>query len=189
MYKSSKLLFNLCVTSLVVSLSVVSVTTASHSKPDTIKSNIQVAQYNACAGANPCASANPCAGANPCASKLGSVGGPLAKELQGKPVFVEVYATWCAGCQNIKSTLSELKKQYGEQVHFIVLDVTNKSAAKKSQAKAEKLGLGKFFAENKSKTSTVVIVDPSTGNILSQEKNNANKSAYTEVLDTQLAKK
>lgn len=30
----------------------------------------------------------------------------LAKELQGKPVVVDIYATWCPGCKNIALTIS-----------------------------------------------------------------------------------
>jgi thiol-disulfide isomerase/thioredoxin len=179
MYQSSKLLFNLCLTSLVTSISFVTTTTASHANPHHPQSHIQLAQANK----------NPCAGQDPCASKLGSVGGALAKQLHGKPVLVEIYASWCPACQNIEPTLSQLKQQYGDRVHFIVLDVSNKAAAKKSEAKAQQLGLGKYFAANKSKTGTVTIVEPTTGNILAQEINNANKSAYSQVLDTQLAQK
>lgn len=181
--KSSNLLLNLCLTSLVVTVSMVGTTNASHSRTNVSeKSTFQIA-------GNPCASSNPCASANPCAGKLGSVGGPLAQQLQGKPVVVDVYATWCAGCKNIESTLSQLKKQYSGDVHFVVFDVSDKAAAKASEAKAKQLGLEKFFKAYKSKTSTVAIIDPATGNILAMEKNNPNKSAYTTVLESQLAKK
>jgi thiol-disulfide isomerase/thioredoxin len=47
------------------------------------------------------AQSNPCAGKNPCASKKGNVGGPLARQLQGKPVVVDIYASWCPACKNI----------------------------------------------------------------------------------------
>ena len=140
--------------------------------------------------ADPCASkTNPCASkTNPCASKAQSVGGPLAQELQGKPVVVDVFATWCAGCKNIAPTLSQLKQEYSDRVNFVVLDVTDKATLEETQAKAEKLGLGQFLEATKSKTSTVAIVDPATGNILAMFKNNPNQADYTQILDTALAK-
>jgi thiol-disulfide isomerase/thioredoxin len=120
--------------------------------------------------------------------KLTSVGGPLAKELQGKPVLVDVFATWCAGCKNIAPTLSQLKQEYSGKVNFVVLDVSDKAKAKETEVMAEKLGLSKFLEANKSKTSTVAIVDPATGNILTMFKNNPNKADYSKILDTALLK-
>ncbi len=162
--------------------------------PDTGATN----QVNPCAAKeNPCASkANPCAAkenpcaskANPCAAKAQSVGGSLAQELQGKPVVVDVFATWCAGCKNIAPTLTQLKQEYSDRVNFVVLDVTDKATLEETQAKAEKLGLGKFLEDTKSQTSTVAIVDPATGNILAMFKNNPNQDDYTKILDTALAK-
>jgi thiol-disulfide isomerase/thioredoxin len=125
---------------------------------------------------------------DPGAGKLTSVGEPLAKELQGKPVLVDVYATWCPSCKNIAPTLSQLKQEYSGKVNFVVLDVTDKAKIQETQAQAEKLGLGKFLEDNKSKTSTVAIFDPATGNILTVFKNNPNKADYTKILDTALAK-
>lgn len=125
--------------------------------------------------------------ANPCAGKLQSVGGPLAEELQGKPVVVDVFATWCAGCKNIEPTLSELKEEYDDTVHFVVLDVTDRGTVKEAEALAERFGLSEFLEANKSKTSTVAIIDPATGDILASYKNNPVKEDYTEVLETALA--
>ena len=147
------------------------------------------AKSNPCASkANPCASkADPCASkANPCAAKAQTVGGPLSQELQGKPVVVDVFATWCAGCKNIKPTLSQLKQDYADKAHFVVLDVTDKSTLKETESSAEKLGLSKFLETTKSKTSTVAIVDPATGKILAMFKNNPNKEDYTKVLNATL---
>jgi thiol-disulfide isomerase/thioredoxin len=121
--------------------------------------------------------------------KLGSVGGPLAKELQGKPVLVDVFASWCPGCKNIAPTLTELKKEYANKVNFVVLDVSDPAKTKETEALAKKLGLSKFLTDNKSKTSTVAIVNPETGDILTMFANNPNKSDYTKVIDTALAKK
>ncbi|WP_254566069.1 thioredoxin domain-containing protein [Oscillatoria sp. HE19RPO] len=143
-----------------------------------------------CAGkANPCAAkADPCAGkANPCAAKSRSVGGPLAAELQGKPVLVDVFAEWCSACKNIAPTLAELEKDYEGQVHFVVLDMTNNATVAEAEAKAEQLGLSQFLAETRAQTGTLTIIDPATGTILEQHRNNPDKSAYTTVLDSALA--
>ena len=158
--------------------------------PCASKKNPCASKTNPCASKkNPCASKkNPCASkANPCAGK--SVGGPLSKSLQGKPVVVDVYASWCPACKNIAPTLSQLKQQYAGKVHFVVLDVTDKSSTAKSEAKAKELGLSKFFAENKTQTGSLTIIDPATGKILSQYRNNPDKTAYTTVLDQAIARK
>ncbi|MFB2980108.1 TlpA family protein disulfide reductase [Microseira sp. BLCC-F43] len=169
---------------------------ASCSNPDAATTNTPSntgteVKANPCASkANPCASkANPCASkVNPCASKAKSVGGPLAKELQGKPVVVDVFASWCPGCQNIAPTLSQLKQEYSDKVNFVVLDVTDQAKLQETAANAKKLGLGQFLETTKSQTSTVAIVDPATGNILAMFKNNPNKADYTKILDAALAK-
>jgi thiol-disulfide isomerase/thioredoxin len=171
MSKQSNLLLKVFLSSVTFTVSLVATTSASISATEAQSSTIKVAQVNSSA------------------TKTNSVGGPLAKELQGKPVIVDVFATWCAGCKNIAPTLSQLKQQYSGKVNFVVLDVTNQATLKQTKAQAEKLGLGKFLEANKSKTSTVAIVDPATGNILAMFKNNPNKADYTKVLDTALAKK
>lgn len=127
--------------------------------------------------------------ANPCASKGKTVGGPLAQTLQGKPVVVDIYASWCPACKNIAPTLSQLKQQYAGKVHFVVLDVSDRSTTAKSEAQAKALGLGKFFAANKTQTGSLTVVDPATGKVLAQYRNNPNKSDYTKVLNSALAKK
>ncbi len=138
--------------------------------------------------ANPCASkVNPCAAKN--SSSASSVGGPLAQQLQGKPVVVDIYASWCPACKNIAPTVSQLKQQYAGKVNFVVLDVSDKSSTAKAEATAKKLGLSKFFAANKTQTGSLTVVDPATGKILAQHRNNPNKADYTSVLDTALASK
>lgn len=134
------------------------------------------------------AMANPCASkTNPCAGK--TVGGPLSKSLQGKPVVIDVYASWCPACKNIAPTLSQLKQQYAGKVHFVVLDVSDKASTAKSEAKAKELGLSKFFEANKTQTGSLTIVDPKTGKILAQERNNPDKKVYSKALDQAIAKK
>ncbi|MEB3337267.1 MAG: thioredoxin domain-containing protein [Leptolyngbyaceae bacterium] len=173
MRKHSMLWLSLCLSSLVVTVSLVTTTSLGASAaPDQ-----RIAQ------------ANPCASKNPCAAKRENVGGPLAKQLQGKPVVVDIYASWCPACKNIAPTLSQLKKEYAGKANFIVLDVTDKSKTSQSESRAKELGLGKFFAANKSQTGMVAIIDPATGNILTQHRNNTDKSAYTSVLNSALSRK
>jgi thiol-disulfide isomerase/thioredoxin len=158
--------------------------------PCASKANPCASKANPCASkANPCASkANPCASkANPCASKARSVGGSLAQELQGKPVLVDIYASWCAACKTVAPTLSQLEKEYAGKVHFVVLDVTDKSTTAEAETKATQLGLGDFLAATKAQTGTLTIIDPSTGEILAQHRNNANLADYTSVLDSAIA--
>ena len=115
--------------------------------------------------------------------------GKLAQKLQGKPVVVDIYASWCPACKNIAPTVSQLKQQYAGKVNFVVLDVSDRASTAKSEAIARELGLSDFFAANKTQTGSLTIIDPSTGKILAQHRNNANKAAYTKVLDIAIAKK
>jgi thiol-disulfide isomerase/thioredoxin len=149
------------------------------SKPTNANTEIQ----NPCASANPCAGKNPCASANPCAGKNKTIGASLAPELQGKPILVDIYASWCPACKNIAPTLSELEKQYEGKVNFVVLDVSDQSTTTQAQAQAEKLGLAEFLAKNKTQTGMLTIIDPATGEILAQHRNNANIADYQTVLD------
>jgi thiol-disulfide isomerase/thioredoxin len=116
-----------------------------------------------------------------------SMAQPLAKQLQGKPVVVDIYAEWCPGCKNIAPTLSQLKKEYQGKVYFVVLDVTDRDSTAQAEAKAKELGLTAFFDANKSQTSTVAIIDPGTGKVLKQFRNNPKTSDYTEVINAAIA--
>jgi thiol-disulfide isomerase/thioredoxin len=167
---------------------------AAKANPCAAKTSPCAAKANPCAAkTNPCASkANPCAAkANPCASKANakaqSVGAPLAQSLQGKPVVIDVFATWCPACKNIAPTLSQLKKDYGDKAHFVVLDVSDKSTTTKAEATANQLGLSQFLEANKTQTGSVTVVDPATGTILAQYRNNPNLADYKTALDKALA--
>jgi thiol-disulfide isomerase/thioredoxin len=117
-----------------------------------------------------------------------TVGGPLAKELQGKPAVVDVYATWCPACQAIAPTLSSLRTQYKDKVNFVVLDVTDRAATQKAETNAKRMGLATFLKENKASTGTVAIVNPATGEILSQFRGNENKDDYIAAIDAVASK-
>lgn len=112
---------------------------------------------------------------------------PLAKQLQGKPVFVDIYASWCPGCKNIAPTLSRLKQQYQGKAHFVVFDVTDRATTQMAETRAKELGLSEFLKTNKSQTSLVAIIDPSNGRVLRQFRNNPKQGDYTAVLDNAIA--
>jgi thiol-disulfide isomerase/thioredoxin len=161
--------------------------TGNASNATDVQANPCASKTNPCAAkSNPCASkTNPCASkTNPCAAKAQSVGGPLATELQGKPVVVDVFASWCSACKNVAPTLTQLKKDYAGKATFVVLDVSDKSTTTAAEAKATQLGLDQFLAMNKAQTGLIAIVDPATGKILAQHRNNTNLADYKAVLDT-----
>jgi thiol-disulfide isomerase/thioredoxin len=107
----------------------------------------------------------------------------LARQLQGKPVVVDIYASWCPACRNIAPTLFQLKQKYKNKVNFVVLDVRDRESVVDSNRMARKLGLTQFFNTHKAQTSTVAIIDPSTGKVLKQFRNNSDIAEYTAILD------
>jgi thiol-disulfide isomerase/thioredoxin len=173
-------------------LSIGAVTSCSN--PTSTSSTETAAKVNPCAAkANPCAAkANPCAAkANPCAAKAkpsGDKAGGLAAELQGKPVVVDVYASWCPACKNVAPTLETLKKEYAGKANFVVLDVSDKTTTAKATARAKELGLDKFLAKNLSQTGLIAIFDPATGEILSEGRNEPAVDSYKKPLDAFIAK-
>jgi thiol-disulfide isomerase/thioredoxin len=167
------------------------------SSPTSTSSTETAAKANPCAAkANPCAAkANPCAAkANPCAAKAKPVDdkavqtGGLATELQGKPVVVDVYASWCPACKNVAPTLEKLKKEYAGKANFVVLDVSDKATTAKATARAKELGLDKFLAKNLSQTGLIAIFDPATGKVLTEERDEPEIATYKKPLDAFIAK-
>jgi thiol-disulfide isomerase/thioredoxin len=155
------------------------------------KTNPCASKVNPCASkANPCASkANPCASkANPCASKAKTSGGALAAELQGKPVIVDIYASWCPACKNVAPALATLKNEYKDKAHFVVLDVSDQATLAKSTATAKALGLEQFLTKNQSNTGLIAIIDPANSSVLLEKQNNADVATYKQTLDAFKAK-
>jgi thiol-disulfide isomerase/thioredoxin len=139
---------------------------------------------------NPCAAkVNPCAAkAKPSADKAVLQAGSLAAELQGKPVVVDVYASWCPACKNVAPTLEKLKKEYAGKANFVVLDVSDKVTTAKATARAKELGLDKFLAKNISQTGLIAIFDPATGKVLTEERDEPEIATYKKPLDAFIAK-
>lgn len=102
----------------------------------------------------------------------------LAPELQGKPVVVDIYASWCPGCKSIAPTLSKLKQQYSGKVNFVVFDVSDRGSTASAQNRAKQLGLNNYFQANKSQTALVAIINPATGEVIQEFRSNANIKDY-----------
>ncbi len=110
-----------------------------------------------------------------------------AQQLQGKPTLVKISAEGCHSCQKLKGIMSSLQKQYGNRVNFVVLDVSDRSQIRASEAKAAQLGLSEFFKANRSRPSTVAIIEPGSGKISQEFRANFNLKDYQEALDRALA--
>jgi thiol-disulfide isomerase/thioredoxin len=111
----------------------------------------------------------------------------LAQELQGKPVFVQIYHDECPTCRAFKPTLSSLQQQYGNSVNFVALNISTRSTTQTAATQAERLGLSNFFNTHRSQGGTVAIFNPSTGEVLTQYRRNLNKADYVKALDLAIA--
>ncbi|MEW6125505.1 MAG: thioredoxin domain-containing protein [Acidobacteriota bacterium] len=99
-----------------------------------------------------------------------------------KPTVVIVRANWCPACQKIEPFMKELMNEYADRLNFVVLDVTDENTSKTAQTTAEKHGLGKFFAANKSKTSTIAIFD-AKHKVVFKTDHNYEREAYVKAFD------
>ena len=46
-------------------------------------------------------------------------------DFQGKPVILNFWATWCGYCEAEMPDFDEKFRQYGDQIHFLMVDVTD----------------------------------------------------------------
>lgn len=77
----------------------------------------------------------------------------------GKPYVVKIHADWCWSCKALKSVWQRIETDLGDQAIIVTLDVSDRAAYMESQATAERLGIGEFFQEYRSRTGIVAILD------------------------------
>jgi thiol-disulfide isomerase/thioredoxin len=57
---------------------------------------------------------------------MAAIAVPLDVALKnGKPTLTEFYANWCSACKSMAKDMSELEKQYGDRINFVMLNVDN----------------------------------------------------------------
>ena len=88
------------------------------------------------------------------------------KASEKKIILAEIYASWCPGCKNIQPTLDQLIKDF-PRIELVQLDVSTPSKAEASQKIAKDLKIIDFYNVNKSKTATVGVIVPTTGEVVS----------------------
>ncbi len=112
--------------------------------------------------------------------------GALAPALQGKPVVVRIHADWCAACKATQATIDALTQGYGDKITFVEFDVTNGKTAAAAQARAQELGLAKFYDASKAATSTVAVIDPKDGKVYATFYNDGALADYRQAIDAAL---
>lgn len=105
------------------------------------------------------------------------------KEVDKRIIVAEIYAGWCPGCKNIQPTIDQITKS-SAGINLVKLDVSTPSKAKLSSQLAKELMISDFFDANKSKTATVGIIVPLSGEIVSIYQNNTSVEDYNSSIET-----
>ncbi len=79
--------------------------------------------------------------------------------------------------------MDAIKAKYGNKIAFVQFDVTDGKTSTAAAANAKRLGLGGFFAANKTATSTVAVVNPKTGAIIATFYADSNAADYERAID------
>tara|TARA_Y100000589_G_scaffold310861_1_gene329683 strand:+ start:297 stop:608 length:312 start_codon:yes stop_codon:yes gene_type:complete len=48
----------------------------------------------------------------------------------GKPTYLEFYAQWCEICKKMAPEVTELKKEFDDQINFVFLNVDNPNSVR-----------------------------------------------------------
>ncbi len=102
----------------------------------------------------------------------------LAPSLQGRPVVVDIYASWCPACRTIAPTLRSLRQSKAGKASFVTFDVSDAASLKASRERARALGLGPFLEAHRSQTSLVAVIDPATGSTVQTFRASTDAGAY-----------
>lgn len=60
---------------------------------------------------------------------VGEATGSFDSRAQGRPLLVEVFASWCSSCRRAAPMLAKLSEEYGAAVQFVGVSVDDSAAA------------------------------------------------------------
>ncbi len=123
------------------------------------------------------------------------------KDLRGKYVYVDVWATWCGPCIGEIPSLKKVEKQYhGKNIEFVSasIDTPNAYDKWKSMIKEKELGGTQLLADNAWQSKFVqdyaidgiprfILIDPE-GNIVSADAPRPSNPELVTILDSELNK-
>ena len=99
------------------------------------------------------------------------------QEEKEKVLLVEIFAAWCPGCKNVQDIVDKLVSNSSD-IKLIKLDVSTPSKVKESEKIASELGILDFYKSNKSKTSTIGVIAPTSKEIIGVFYNDDDINAY-----------
>ncbi len=102
---------------------------------------------------------------------------------QKMPLVILVHADWCPACTAIAPALDKVQQRYKNKARFVVLDVTNPSTIKATQAKVKALGLESFYKTHGASTGTVAVLHPDSRKPLKVFKAERREAKYNQAID------
>ena len=100
-----------------------------------------------------------------------------------KPFVVKIHADWCGTCRMLEPTWSKIESEFGDRVHLVKLDVSDRAATEQSRAEAARLGLSGFFKEYGAATGTICVVDGETLEPVAIMRGETDLSKYREAVE------
>jgi thiol-disulfide isomerase/thioredoxin len=76
-----------------------------------------------------------------------------------RPFVVKLHAQWCPICLITKDVWYDLAGEYEGRANLVVFDFTDEASTAASRAEAERLGLGRFFAEYAGMSGAIAVID------------------------------
>lgn len=104
------------------------------------------------------------------------------KHEEKKVLVAEIFASWCPGCKNIQPTIDQLVKDVTD-IEFVQLDVSTPSKAKVAAKQAQDLHITEFYRASKSKTATVAVIVPTSGEVVNIFQNNNDIEEYKSAIE------
>lgn len=104
-----------------------------------------------------------------------------------RPMFVEISTDWCHACNILRPTIEQLRLEYGSQVNFVRLNLSNEATRAQASIIAANLGITNFLISNSRAFPTVGILCSSNTRADKLIIGANNKAVYTSALNNLIA--